>query len=358
MRAIRGNQQWLRNPKPPPSIEEDPLQLIKLSYPENPKIPFIVNNVNLRQDKDGDKTETLLYASEPMKAGDIIGIETSMINLITDEDRYKRCCWCASVNKLNLLPCLKTPYLMFCSMKCRTETYQKMPDSQLNTLVDDSNGSNSLIFTGKFKDYLKSGHLFDLNLSSSKKYNDDLKRMLVFSNVKKTENGQEPYTKIFHFTYHKKLHNYGYSFIGSLLTHSCDPNVAIICVDNKFVFYVTRPIAKNEPLEICFGIEYFYVPRLMRSQNLYKLCGIICNCDACLKDYPVFIANREKEIQPITQNSINLIVSSLNHYFDFINTKGFTTEKTKELCVAHDLIWQLMQEFSHYATYGFFGTMN
>lgn len=40
---------------------------------------------------------------------------------------------------------------------------------------------------------------------------------------------------------------------GSLLNHSCSPNVDRIFVDNKFVFFVRRPISKGQQLFICYG---------------------------------------------------------------------------------------------------------
>jgi hypothetical protein len=187
--------------------EIDHWKEITLSYPKNPKIPFVVNNVNVRSERDN--ADKILYATEPLNAGDIIAIETSMINLITENDRYKRCCWCASTNQLNLLPCNLTASLMFCSIQCRDACYSKMPESKLDTLVDDSNGANPLAFAGKFEAYLQSGCLFDMDLSSVNEYNEDLKKLLVLSNVKKREKGQRSYTKIFHFTYHHHLLNYG-----------------------------------------------------------------------------------------------------------------------------------------------------
>lgn len=295
-----------------------------------------------------------LFALDALKAGDIIAIETSMINLVAEIDRYRRCCWCASTRgNLNLIPCLKTASLMFCSLKCRNETYAAMPDEQLYTLIDNSDGANSIIFAGKFKKYLKSC-VFDFDLS--KGLDEDLKRILTLCNIKKRDDNHEPYTKIFHFTYHKQLLNYGYSLVGSLFSHSCDPNVAIMTVDNKFVFYVCRPVMKGETLEICYGTEYYYQPRNERMENLFKNCGgITCTCDACLKDYPVFIPHREVFISPMTQCSIKMIFKSLDQNLKAINQKGIHYVRGKEFSTVQDMIWQLIQEIGHYLTYGFFG---
>jgi SET domain len=38
----------------------------------------------------------------------------------------------------------------------------------------------------------------------------------------------------------------------SLLSHSCDPNIAIVCVDNKFACVVLTPIAKHQQLFVCY----------------------------------------------------------------------------------------------------------
>lgn len=300
-----------------------------------------------------------------------------MINLVTENDRYRRCCWCAKTGRLNLFPCLKTTSLMFCSLKCRNETYKKMPDRQLCTLIDDSDGKSPLIFAAKFKKYLQKC-LFDSDLS--KGFSGDIKRLLKLCNIKRKEDGAvEPYTKIFHFTYYNELLNYGYSLVGSLFKHSCEPNVAVMTVDNKFIFYVTKPIRSGETLEICYGTEYFYLPRVERAEYLYKMCSIICTCkrintlsiilhsieikfffigDACIRDYPVYVPRRESFISPMTQNSLKLIMQSLHQQWNYINReyhKGAHNEK--EMCTAFDMVWQLMQEVGHYLTYGFFGPL-
>lgn len=40
---------------------------------------------------------------------------------------------------------------------------------------------------------------------------------------------------------------------GSLMNHSCTPNVDRVFVDNKFVFFVRRPIEKRQQLFISYG---------------------------------------------------------------------------------------------------------
>lgn len=39
---------------------------------------------------------------------------------------------------------------------------------------------------------------------------------------------------------------------GSLINHSCDPNVQTIFVDNKIVFYILKPVKENEELFVSY----------------------------------------------------------------------------------------------------------
>lgn len=49
-----------------------------------------------------------------------------------------------------------------------------------------------------------------------------------------------------------KLAGDGLCPFGSLLNHSCTPNVDRIFVDNKFIFFVRRPILKGQQLFTCY----------------------------------------------------------------------------------------------------------
>lgn len=50
-----------------------------------------------------------------------------------------------------------------------------------------------------------------------------------------------------------KLAGDGLCAFGSLINHSCIPNIDRLIVDNKFVFYVRRPIAAGQQLFTCYG---------------------------------------------------------------------------------------------------------
>lgn len=85
-----------------PDPKEDPWNFFKLSYKANDKIPFIIDRICSERDEFG---QVGVFAKKKIKAGSIIAVEKSFINLISDSERYSRCCWCASSNKLNLIPC-------------------------------------------------------------------------------------------------------------------------------------------------------------------------------------------------------------------------------------------------------------
>lgn len=70
----------------------------KLSYPANPKLPFVVDC--LEQNDIDDKSKGV-FATRDLKAGDILAIEDPfgfcfIVNL--------GCCVCMKFNKLNLIP--------------------------------------------------------------------------------------------------------------------------------------------------------------------------------------------------------------------------------------------------------------
>lgn len=78
----------------------------KLSYPANEKMPFAVNNLELREN---EKYGRHVVTSTNLQSGDIIGIEEPFFNMISAPAscRYDRCCYCLKINKLNLIPCTR-----------------------------------------------------------------------------------------------------------------------------------------------------------------------------------------------------------------------------------------------------------
>lgn len=83
----------------------DPWKVFQLSYPANEKIPWVANCVEVcHSQKDGRG----IYATQDLKAGDVICIEELAFNFTDDNDIYMRCYNCAEVNGMNLIPCDQT----------------------------------------------------------------------------------------------------------------------------------------------------------------------------------------------------------------------------------------------------------
>lgn len=84
---------------------EDPWECFKLSYPPNPKIPFLINDLELR---NTEKYGRGVFTKRDLKAGDVIAVENLCFQRLFCPGQYNRCCCCIKVNMMNLLPCTKT----------------------------------------------------------------------------------------------------------------------------------------------------------------------------------------------------------------------------------------------------------
>lgn len=79
--------------------DNDPKDLFKLSYEANEKIPFIVNSLEIREDK---KRGRGIFTNQDLKAGDIIAIEEPFFAELPTV--YVQCATCLKQNMLNLIP--------------------------------------------------------------------------------------------------------------------------------------------------------------------------------------------------------------------------------------------------------------
>lgn len=80
----------------------------------------------------------------------------------------------------------------------------------------------------------------------------------------------------------------GLCLFASLFSHSCDPSVKRITVDNKIAFVVVRPIAAGQQIFISYGYSSYDMPLEMRREHL-KSYGFICDCEACAKNYMLLV---------------------------------------------------------------------
>lgn len=76
----------------------------------------------------------------------------------------------------------------------------------------------------------------------------------------------------------------GLFLFASLFSHSCDPLVKRITVDNKIAFVVVRPVLAGEQLYISYGYSSYAMSRDIRRSHL-RSYGFVCDCKACSNNY-------------------------------------------------------------------------
>lgn len=90
--------------------KKDPLKEVrdyfKLSYPPNPKIPFIADCLYFGPTKKYGRYG--VFTSCDLKPGDIVSVENSAIVSSHEDFANMRCCSCIKINMLNLIPCTKS----------------------------------------------------------------------------------------------------------------------------------------------------------------------------------------------------------------------------------------------------------
>lgn len=79
----------------------DPWKYFKLTYPAKPRIPLIVDCLQILKDK---KFGRGIYTNRKLKAGDIIAIEEPFIKFLSEEAKFQRCATCLKINSLSLIP--------------------------------------------------------------------------------------------------------------------------------------------------------------------------------------------------------------------------------------------------------------
>lgn len=89
----------------------DPWSFFKLSYKPNKKLPFVVNNLELRINEKYGKH---IITNQPLRVGDILVIERPFVSVLLSESRFVevaksnkflKCANCLKDNQLDLIPC-------------------------------------------------------------------------------------------------------------------------------------------------------------------------------------------------------------------------------------------------------------
>lgn len=85
------------------NFKKNPWNFFKLSHAANPKIPFIVDCLQLCE---SEKFGRYLITNRDLKTGDVIAIEEPFYKFNDSEAFHSRCANCLKSNHLNLIPCL------------------------------------------------------------------------------------------------------------------------------------------------------------------------------------------------------------------------------------------------------------
>ncbi|KAL7037596.1 hypothetical protein ACKWTF_009295 [Chironomus riparius] len=299
---------------------EDPSKFFKLSYPANEKIPFIANCVEMRTT---EKFGRGIYATKDLKAGDVISIDEPIIHCFREffdelgDAYYMHCYHCFKTCMLNLIPCVRTNILMFCSPECRQTLYAKGLNMEtfmcenVKTLANIMDG-----FGGKknFDKFLKHNDIktinktiFDYDFSNADDPKNKENLVKCFLSLKSLKNynignfccSQSHLSEkaLHHILGIRKLNqqltyysDIDHSFIKSgnsisvfvsLLNHSCVPNVNSFSVDNKVSVVVLKPIKTGEQL---FRSYTNHVLHIFDKLELILTYEFKCDCIACTDD--------------------------------------------------------------------------
>lgn len=97
-------------------------EFLKLSHDSNPKIPYIVNCLEL---KDNQTYGRYVVTNKKLNPGEIIAIERPFSKCLLKYEVHKYCCNCLKDNCLDLFPCPDCTQAMFCSHKCYLQGVRK-----------------------------------------------------------------------------------------------------------------------------------------------------------------------------------------------------------------------------------------
>lgn len=114
-----------------PRIEKTWNSFFKLSYPPNPKLPFLVNCLELKTHERG----VFLIAKRNLNAGDIIAITEPFVSFPVDTSSY-RCNYCLIDNFMNFIPCPGCTKVMFCTENCMQKAQNEFHQFECN--IDDN----------------------------------------------------------------------------------------------------------------------------------------------------------------------------------------------------------------------------
>lgn len=114
----------------------------------------------------------------------------------------------------------------------------------VNLLKPGSNESSQWIFEYTASKLLEKLSVFERVVKCQEDHDFLIDYIMRFMQIRK-QNSRK-------ITRNRRVEGSGIALFASLLNHSCDPNVVIVCVENKIVCVVTKPITKHQQLFVCY----------------------------------------------------------------------------------------------------------
>lgn len=307
----------------------------KLTAPINEKVPFVSACMELRENEIYGR---YYITNKDLNAGDVLVAEEPFFKVIDPSVRHLRCSICCSANSYCLIPCDNCSAAMFCSDACKNSTvHGRECGKKLDTLeeymlqrmfyqaLDVCGSVDELksVVTAETKEKT----ILDYDFRDTTAEGNKKKIIQLISGLDKRDPGsQETYTRyeniidrlisetavadnflkhyletclqsltvnFFHFFWDASNDAEGKGFLlcalSAFFSHSCDPNIEKVDVDNKLIFVAKKPIKAGEQLNMCYDRYNFLRFSLNERQKyLNHVYKFDCNCDACANNYPKY----------------------------------------------------------------------
>lgn len=151
--------------------------------------------------------------------------------------------------------------------------------------------------------------------------------------------------------------------ISSYINHSCMPNTVRLTTPDHMILKTIRPINKGEQIFVRYAIDPNW-PTKQRREQLFHVCGFVCNCQLCASDGPLMtdvsvvsteLLNLSAELAPL----LFLKVKEANKWaivkdklFQFVKKyDAAALPISKSIILAYEYIRMiLIREFSYSST--------
>lgn len=308
-------------------MESDLKEFLRILNPRS-NLPNISASIELHRN---EKYGRMIVSKENLSPGDVIAVEEPFFLSLDKSSENQQRCGCCLRTLTNKITCLGCSSISFCSTSCQTKHWNNYHKFECEHFEEIDSDDNYLLLMNRmlFKSIAVCGSLSNLNLLIESVDNmltifttccnsKSIEKVILVccfnlecGNVKddfefidycidspflkqfvQTEKEEAIMKNIIlkilgilnrnSFTVSYKGTRAGaiYPF-GSLINHSCSPNVDKINFGSKSVYVCNQPIAKNNQLFLCYRRPFYYDPKSKRERSLYRQFNFQCECPAC-----------------------------------------------------------------------------